>query len=119
MALKITGRMTFAMTAQLKDRMTNIVAHMNSEDSTTAMVWDLSAVPELDYTCLLAIRDILTAARPGVRSPVDVGVRSTLRCKGVAVYVKKNTHTVTHRKKVPTVSRAREFTAIGHAHSCT
>lgn len=86
-ALKITGRMTFAMTAPLKDRMTNIVTHMNGEDNIAAMIWDLSAVPELDYTCLLAIRDILSAAKPGKRNTLKDGVRSTSNCKGVAVYI--------------------------------
>ena len=54
--LKITGRMTFGMTSKLKDRMTNIAKYMNSAEHTGAMIWDLSAVPDLDYTCILAIR---------------------------------------------------------------
>lgn len=73
LVVKIDGDITFTMANKFKDRMAAISREYQSEDEVRAIVIDMSAVTQIDYSGVLAIEAVLEALKPAARKRVAQG----------------------------------------------
>eukprot|EP00040_Diaphanoeca_grandis_P005509 m.33141 g.33141 ORF g.33141 m.33141 type:complete len:791 (-) comp16766_c0_seq1:275-2647(-) len=85
LVLKVTGSIEFAMASKFRDRMRVIAKYFRDCEHTKTVILDMSAVSHIDYTGLMAFRDILEDFKPAVRNYIVNRTQIKKNCKGISL----------------------------------